>query len=149
MLMALVGALTYCLIPQLFNMLFNWANINQFFANMVTPIIAELPIKELNNTISLLYIPPVKAEEIALFVATTTVAQITIQYTLPIRSLLWGLWYKELNGSLPAQVENKKRKSKKRPSETLMEESHKRFSTKKLDRNILKRAMEKDDDEES
>ena len=39
----------------------------------------------------------------------------------------------------------KKKRSVKRPSENLMEESNKKFATKKLDRNILKRVMEKDE----
>ena len=149
MLMALAGALTYCLIPQLFNMLFNSVNINNFLASVITPVIAELPVAELNKAISYAYLPPIKVEDIAMFVVATTVAQILIQYTLPLRSLLWGLWYKELNGSIPKQVEKKRKSTKKRPSEKLMEESHKKFSAKKLDRNILKRAMEKDDEEES
>ena len=146
MLMTLAGALTYYLVPQIINFAFNWAHINQFFANVITPIVAELPVEELNRIISYIYLPPIKVEEIAIFAVTTTIAQVLIQYTLPLRSILWGMWYKELNGSLPQQVEKKKKSSKKRPSEKLMEESHKRFSTKKLDRNILKRAMEKDDE---
>ena len=45
------------------------------------------------------------------------------------------------------EKKSKGRKTKvKRPSEKLMEESHKKFVVKKkLDRNILRRAMEKDE----
>ena len=57
-------------------------------------------------------------------------AQILIQYTLPLRSILWSMWYKELE---------------KKPSEKLMEKSKKKYGKKKLDKNILKRAMEKDE----
>jgi hypothetical protein len=64
-----------------------------------------------------------------------------------MRSILWGLWYRELEGSLPKQVEKKKRNTK-RPSEKLMEASSKKYSSKKIDRNILKRAMEKEDEQE-
>ena len=159
LLMALVGALTYSFIPQGINILFDWAGITKVIAGWITPIISELPVKELNNALSYVYIKPIKVEEIALFAVGTTVIQIFIQYTLPLRSLLWGMWYKELNGSLP-KIEKKKRSTKKRPSEKLMEESHKKFGDnnkeekkfdnkpKKLDRNILRRAMEKNDGED-
>ena len=42
------------------------------------------------------------------------------------------MWYRELNKA-------------KSPSEKLMEKSHKKYGKKKLDKNIIKRAMEKDD----
>ena len=60
------------------------------------------------------------------------------------------MWYKELNGGKLGGVEtfNKSRKkSSKKPSEKLMEVSNKKYSSKKLDRNILKRAMEKTDED--
>ena len=60
---------------------------------------------------------------------------------------MWSLWYKELNKGLP-DIEyhtkvSKKRKSSKRPSEKLMEATSKKY---KLDKNIIKRASEKDED---
>ena len=80
------------------------------------------------------------------------IAQIFIQYTLPLRSILWGMWYKELNGGkLSLNVEDKpkakKKHSAKRPSEKLMDESHKKYAKKQIARNILRRAMEKEDKE--
>jgi hypothetical protein len=64
-----------------------------------------------------------------------------------MRSILWGLWYKELNGGKLFSVkEEKPKKRNKKPSEKLMEASNKKYSSKKLDRNILRRAMEKDDE---
>ena len=62
------------------------------------------------------------------------------------------MWYNKLNGGIPKPEDKLEKKSKgrktkvKRPSEKLMEESHKKFVVKKkLDRNILRRAMEKDE----
>ena len=77
-------------------------------------------------------------------------AQIFICYTLPLRSILWTMWYRELGGNkgLDYKPEKKKsRKTSKRPSEKLMEASHKKYSKTKIDSNILRRAMEKDDEE--
>jgi hypothetical protein len=65
---------------------------------MIMPLVNELPIVDLNNILSYAYLPPLQAEKIATFTITTFVAQIFIQYTLPLRSILWSMWYKELNG---------------------------------------------------
>ena len=158
MLIALAGALTYVFIPQSIGTLFEWTGITKTVAGWIVPFVNQMPVDEFNDLISYLYLKPVKVEEIALFAVSVTIAQIFIQYTLPLRSLLWGMWYRELNGSLPQQVKGKKSSKSKKPSEVLMEESHKNFGdensqkkvkkvkVKKLDRNILRRAMEKDDE---
>lgn len=145
MLMALAGALTYVFVPQIVNKLFEVIKLTDCFANMITPFIEQLPLAELNSMLAVSHIPSIEVKDIAVFAVTTTIAQVFIQYTLPLRSILWGMWYEELNGSLPKTVETKK--SKKRPSEKLMEASSKKYSSKKLDRNILKRAMEKNEEE--
>lgn len=145
MLISLVGALTYILVPQIFNKLFEFIKLTDCLANSIIPFIEKLPIAELNSMLAYAYIPPIDIKDIATFVITFTVSQILIQYTLPLRSILWGMWYEELNGSLPQMVETKTTKKKKRPSEKLMNASKKKYSSKKLDRNILKRAMEKDE----
>ena len=94
--------------------------------------------------------PPLKTEAIATFFVTTFIAQILIQYTLPMRSILWGMWYKKLNGGklFVSKSDKPAQKKSKKPSEKLMEASNKKFVSKKLDRNILKRAMEKPDEEQ-
>jgi hypothetical protein len=148
MLMALVGGLTYIIVPQIINSICEILKISTAISATIQPIIAELPIQELNSNLSKIYIQALTVENIASFTVSMIISQILIQYTLPIRSILWGLWYKELNGSISnsAEIKSKKGKSKsKRPSEKLMEESHKKFATKKIDRNILKRAMEKEE----
>ena len=148
MLMALIGALTYVLIPQLINLFCEYTYITKFLSNLVIPIINNLPLSEFNSLLSYLYLPGLDSEKLSLFFVTSFVAQIFIQYTLPMRSILWGMWYKELNGGKlgVAKEQTKSRKKVKKPSEKLMESSHKKYSSKKLDRNILRRAMEKDDE---
>lgn len=143
MLMVLVGTLTYLFIPQIANKLFELTHITDLLVNMTLPIVHELPLADWNNFLAYAYLPPLQEDKVALFAISAFVTQIFIQYTLPLRSILWGMWYKELNGNLPKI--NKSSKTKK-PSEKLMEASHKKYSSKKLDRNILKRAMEKDED---
>lgn len=148
MLMALIGLLTWVFIPEIANRLFDIAGINKFFATLILPFTEIIPLEEINSLLKQFQLPSVSGLDIALFVVTTTVSQIIIQYTLPMRTILFGMWYKELDKN--SEPKEKKKRASKRPSEKLMEESHKKYSgmTKKIDRNILKRAMEKDDNEE-
>lgn len=144
MLMMFVGLLTYLFIPQIVIKLFDIGNINNFFANLIMPIVSQLP--DLN--LQMYGLPEIPKENIALFTIQTFVAQILIQYTLPLRSILWSMWYRELAKAdfKPKETTSKKRKTK-RPSEKLMEASRKKYSKKKLDPNILKRASEKDEED--
>lgn len=138
LLITLSGLLCWIFIPQIFGYVFDTLGVNKFLSLAVVPLVETLPINEFNSFMGQYGIAGLKESDLALFVVTTTVSQVFIQYTLPMRSIMCGLWYKELDGkSAPSE---KKKTSKKRPSEKLMEESH-----KKLDRNILRRAMEKDE----
>ena len=148
-LLAVIGVITYLLIPQVILTAIDSIGITTLLTRLVLPFVSLIEIPEF-----LLNIPrmvPLTHVDIAKSVIEITVAQILIQYSLPMRSILWSLWYKELNNGLPhidgLKSVTSKRKSK-RPSEKLMENSHKKFSKKKLDDNIIKRAMEKDDEEE-
>ena len=145
MLFSLVGALTYILIPDIANKLFNLGKITPFLANSISPFINLFDFESLNTTLSVYNIKPVKVEMISTFFVSTVITQIFVQYTLPLRSILWSMWYKELGGNTNFVQEKKNKKSSKKPSEKLMEVSHKKYATKKLDRNLLKRALEKED----
>lgn len=148
MLMALVGALTYVFIPQVFNKVFEIVGINNFLSDLILPMVNQLPLSETNSLLQTYGLKGIAGKDIAIFTIQTFAAQILIQYTLPLRSILWSLWYRELGGSTAKEMAPAtKSKSKKRPSEKLMEESHKKYGKKKLDRNIIKRAMEKDDED--
>lgn len=147
MLMAGIGALTYIAIPQLGSMLFEKTKLLEILSGCVTPLLEELPIKNMNEFLSVYGLPLININEAAKFAVTVTLTQILVQYTLPMRSILWGMWYRKLNGELPESGETKRKSKSKRPSERLIEASKKKYSTKRLDKNILKRAMEKDDEE--
>ena len=63
-----------------------------------------------------------------------------------MRSILWTLWYEKLNKYCVSENRKTSNKNKKRPSEKLMENSHKKYGKKRLDDDILRRATEKDED---
>ena len=147
LLFALVGALTYVAVPQIAVKGLDAVGINTVFSNAILPFVNLLPEFDFTQY----GLGAIKHSDMAIFTIQTIIAQILIQYTLPLRSILWSMWYKELNQGIPAQElpkTKKKSKSKKRPSEKLMEASRKKYSKKKLDDNILRRAMEKNDNDE-
>lgn len=138
--------LTYFLIPNVLTKGLEILGFNDILSNLIMPLLTSFPEIDLE----LYGIGNFNHSSIAMFIIQITLAQIFIQYTLPMRSILWSLWYKELNGDISQTTvhsSTKKTKTSKRPSEKLMEESHKKYSKKKLDDNILRRAMEKDEDE--
>ena len=60
---------------------------------------------------------------------------------------MWALWYNELNHTVnKVEKTSQKKSTKKRPSERLMESTRKKYAKTKIDNDILKRAMEKDED---
>lgn len=141
LLICLVGGLTYLIIPQICLKLMAVSGISNFISNLILPFVNILPQINLEQY----GIPVLNSSDIALFTVETIIAQILIQYTLPLRSILWSLWYKERNKGLDKPI---LKSTKKRPSEKLMESSRKKYSSKKkIDSNILRRAMEKDDEE--
>jgi len=142
-LLTLVGTLTYVLIPHLINKILEYLNLTKFLSNLLVPTINILSFDKINEYL----LQPIDAKSIAYIIITLIITHIIIMYTLPMRSILWGIWYKELNGGkLFALKEDKPRKkTTKKPSEKLIEASNKKYSSKKIDRNILKRAMEKED----
>ena len=136
-----IGLLTYLFIPQIFIKIFELLNVNAFLSGAILPLVNMLPEIDLVKY----GLKPLTQSDIALFTVQAIIAQILIGYTLPMRSILWGLWYKKLNKEMPSGEKKTKRRTK-RPSEKLMEESSKKFGKKKIDDNILRRAMEKDEE---
>ena len=144
MLMVFIGALTYYVIPQIILTGLSYMGIVNGVANSIMPFVKLFPEIHLEQY----GVSTVTHLHIAVFAVQILLAQILIQYTLPLRSILWSMWYKELNKGLPPQeLPKKKKKTKKRPSEKLMESSKKKYSQTKIDDDIIRRAMEKDDEE--
>ena len=142
MLMVFIGLLTYYIIPQIIVTGLNYTGIINVIAKSILPFVNLFPEIHFEQY----GIPVITHLQIAIFVIQIIFTQIFIQYTLPLRSILWSMWYKELNKGLPIQEHpKKKKKSKKRPSEKLMESSKKKYSQTKLDDDIIRRAMEKDE----
>lgn len=148
----LVGLLTYIFIPKIIVIISEKLKIMEFLSTLIVPMIPSAPVAGVNEFLAYYHVATFDINLLAMSFVSAIIAQIFIQYTLPIRSIACGIWYNKLNGGIPKPEDKLEKKSKgrktkvKRPSEKLMEESHKKFVVKKkLDRNILRRAMEKDE----
>ncbi len=140
LLIALVSVLTYILIPQIFVKIFEHYGISNFLSNTILPVVNLLPQIDFEK----FCINGISNLVIAQFVIQSVLVQIIVQYTLPLRTILWAMWYKELSLALQNKAAVKSKNTSK-PSEKLMKESHKKYGKKKLDRNIIRRATEKDE----
>lgn len=97
-LMALVGALTYWILPDLIKFFFDFVNIVGFLAIPLDVWANQLPINEINKM--LLQTPTayqITSLMIAKSIVTFSLGYIVICFTLPLRSICWALWYKNLN----------------------------------------------------
>lgn len=97
-LMALLGALTYWILPDLTKFLFDSVNIISFLAIPFDAWANQLPIDEINK---LLAQTPTAYQITSLMIAKSVICSflsyIVICLTLPLRSICWALWYKSLN----------------------------------------------------
>jgi len=149
-LILLAGMLTYLIIPQIIIKGLDAVGITSSLAGFITGFVNIFPEINLESY----GLGTITHSKIALITVQMIFAQIIIQYTLPFRSILWSNWYKELNEGIAlsgvrqaVKSTKQKKSSKKRPSEKLMEATHKKYSSKKIDDNIIRRATEKDDEE--
>lgn len=97
-LMLLVGFFTYCFLPEVIKFFFDFVNVVGFFAIPVDIWAQQLPIDGINQ---MLLNSPTAYQITSLWIAKSIVASsigyMVICFTLPLRSICFGLWYKNLN----------------------------------------------------
>ncbi|MBQ7125750.1 hypothetical protein IJO12_01540 [bacterium] len=152
-LLVLITFFTYFLLPQLFVCIFEKIGFTNILSSLISPLLESYPVQEINEIFSAYCKNCINIKTLSNIFAITIISYAVIQYTLPLRSILWCVWYDNLNKNYTESNKKTNKTSKKniskktnlKPSEKLMIESNKKFSSKKIDNNILKRAMEKDD----
>lgn len=128
---AVVALFTHYLFVEGFSVFFDLTKISQFLGGIFEPwVLQNIPLDDFNNYMINInprfdIITPSKVSGMFIY---QIVFFIVTGLTLPLRSILWTLWYKALNNSAVSPV----RKSKS-------------TKTKKLDSNIIKRATQKED----
>ena len=97
-LVILLFTLTYWLLPNLIEFLFDLIKVIEFLTIPVDIWVQQLPIDEINK---LLLQTPTAYQITSLFIAKTiisgTLSYIVMGLTLPLRSICCALWYKVLN----------------------------------------------------
>ena len=114
-LLAFVGIFTYILLPKVIEILFNTFKIIPIFAMYLEPVIKNiLPFEQWNATaesLGLAYeFSPI---DIAKMILSSILSFFVIAYTLPLRTICFTLWYKQLSiKEIKKNAKNKKAKSK-------------------------------------
>jgi len=97
-LMALIGCLTYWAIPKAVESLLEIINVISYLAIPIDEWARQLPITEINKML----IKTPTAYQITSFIIAKSIVSASLSYiiicfTLPLRSICWTLWYKNLN----------------------------------------------------
>lgn len=113
-LLALVGILTYWLLPKLAEIILTAIQVMTFFTMLIDPMLTD-SINTWNTALSTLNIPfVITSLMITKMIVGSIVSMLVICYTLPIRSIAWTLWYKKLNTAMIKANSKKKKKADKK-----------------------------------
>lgn len=116
-LMLLVGGLTYFLIPKIAEMFLDFIRFTILLNIWFDPLISSnLPLDQWNMALSALNISyMITSLEITKTIVSTLISTLVIFYTLPLRSICWTLWYKQLCIN---EIKAKKSKSKSKKAKS-------------------------------
>ena len=111
----LTALFTYWLLPKVVDLICSILQIITFFAMLLDPLMTNLPINEFNAALLALKLPYVIGSlSIAKFLTSMFISTIVIGFTLPLRSIIWTLWYKKL---AIAELKKKSKSKKKKASD--------------------------------
>lgn len=126
----IIQGLILFLVYQGLTVLFEVLRVNELMNGMFSIWAMGLPLDEI-NTVYQKFNMLITPDMISQYIIANITGFIALGFTLPLRSISWTLWYKNIQNKSSAEA------SVKKPRKT---------AQKKLDKNILKRAMQ--DDEE-
>lgn len=134
LLMAVLGIFTYYFLPAGLSVIFDYLNLTGFLSKGFEAWAYTLPLEPLeqfNITPALIGSELVKE----------LIFLIVVGFTLPIRSICWTLWYKNLYFENSTEVIEKKRKSSKKLSARTF-----KIEKRGIDPEIIRRARLEDDE---
>ena len=95
-LLVLVGVVTYWLLPKIADIILSALQIMKLFAMLLDPMLVDV-INSWNTTLEALNMPfVITSLMITEMIVGSICSTIVICYTLPLRSIVWTLWYKHL-----------------------------------------------------
>ena len=113
-LLALVGFLTYWLLPKVFELILTAIQVMTLLTMLIDPMLTD-SINTWNTALTTLGVPfVITSLMITKMIVGTIVSTLVICYTLPIRSIAWTLWYKKLNTAMIKSSSKKKKKADKK-----------------------------------
>ena len=89
-----VGALTYCIIPQIICTFLDVIKVKPFLSLFIAEGISTSSLYEINLMLSTVHQSPVTPESVSGFFVTSAIYVVTIQLLLPLRTICFCLWYK-------------------------------------------------------
>ncbi len=124
--MVVLFAVTYYFLELGVSVIFDALKISDFFYGILEGWASSIPVDSINSILAMSGGSQITPLDISKSIVQQIVFFLVVGFTLPLRSIVWTLWYKVLSekDGLPAKV------------------SHK--NSKKLDPEIIKRTKEKD-----
>ena len=124
--MTVLFALTYYFLELGVSVIFDALKITPFFLGIFEPFASMFPLDSVNTILEAANSPIITPLDIAHSIVQNIILFLVVGFTLPLRSIIWTLWYKNLSDrdGVPAKVS--------------------KSSRKKLDPEILKRAKDKE-----
>lgn len=106
-----VGITTYFILPKIIEFVFGLMQIIALLTVFVEPIITNtFPINQWNAAIETLgFAYMISSLEIAKMIISSAISGLVIAFTLPLRSICFTLWYKQLSIK---EIKNKEKKKK-------------------------------------
>lgn len=125
--MTVLFAITYYFLEKGFSVIFDAIKLTPFLLSLLEGWASSIPVDGINSILAIANSAQITPLDIANSVVQQIIFLLVVGFTLPLRSIVWTLWYKNLSErkGVPAVV--------------------KKYGRKKLDPEILKRAQKKDD----
>ncbi len=136
LLMALLVVFSYYFLTAGLSVIFDCLNLTGFLSKVFEPWTYTLPLEVLEQ-FNITITPAMVSHEIV----NQLVFFIVVGFTLPIRSICWTLWYKNLSTDDSAGVIDRKRKSSKKSSAKTF-----KIEKRGIDPEIIRRARLEDDE---
>lgn len=127
LIMAVLGFVTYYFLELGVSVIFDAIKLTTLLLSSLEGFSSMFPVDGVNEFLSLVGQPLITPLDISKSIIDGGISMIVIMFTLPLRSVVWTLWYKKLSDrdGVPLKVT--------------------KSGKKKLDPEILKRAKRKDD----
>lgn len=147
MLLAILTILTYYLLSSGVSVLFDFAKLTNILAEIFEGWASTLPLEQINAVLE-----PFKMSLTPVMISKEIVGQlilfVVVGFTLPLRSICWTLWYKNLYTGIVDVTPKKTAKKQSKKVKDYAKADKKQFKIEKrgIDPEIIRRARLEDDE---